>query len=361
MCQNKTAHKQYYKCGNARLLLHYSKLTLKSLNKVSAAGHLAVLDGWRAVSILAVLASHLLPLGPSAWMLNDMAGRIGMALFFALSGFLITKHLLTHDSVSSFLVRRFFRIVPLAWVGLLVALPMAAAAPDDWVANFLFYANLPPQHLTDVSSHYWSLGVEVQFYVGIAILVALFGVRGLYILPVLCLVVTFHRVWSTAYVDIVTWRRVDEILTGCTLALAVHGKFGTWPTLLLRKLNTPFMALLFVACCLPMAGPLNYFRPYVAVLLIGSTLFGNSTRIDALLESSIFAYIAKISFAVYVIHHILQYSWLGMDPDKIIKYIKRPFLFVATFALAHISTYFFEQKFIDLSKKMTQPKKIRAA
>lgn len=317
------------------------------------AQHLGVLDGWRALSILAVLASHLLPLGPSAWMLNDAAGRVGMALFFALSGFLITKQLLANTSVPSFLTKRFLRIVPLAWVGLLVALPMAAAPPDYWAPNFLFYANLPPQHLTDVASHYWSLGVEVQFYVGVAILVALFGARGLYILPALCLAVTLHRVWATAYADIVTWRRVDEILAGCTLALAVSGKFGSWPTQWLKKLNTPLLALLFIACCMPALGLLNYFRPYMAVLLIGSSLYWNAPRVDALFKSSVFAYIAKVSFAVYVIHHIFQYSWLGTDPDKIVKYIKRPFLFAATFVLAHISTFYFEQKFIDLGKKLT--------
>ena len=38
---------------------------------------LAVLDGWRGVSILLVLSSHLLPLGPKRWQLNEMAGPMG--------------------------------------------------------------------------------------------------------------------------------------------------------------------------------------------------------------------------------------------------------------------------------------------
>ena len=56
--------------------------------------YLAVLDGWRGISILLVLASHLLPLGPKGWQLNATAGPMGMALFFTLSGFLITRFLL---------------------------------------------------------------------------------------------------------------------------------------------------------------------------------------------------------------------------------------------------------------------------
>ena len=36
----------------------------------------AVLDGWRGLSILAVLACHLIPLGPSSWNINDAAGLL---------------------------------------------------------------------------------------------------------------------------------------------------------------------------------------------------------------------------------------------------------------------------------------------
>ena len=72
--------------------------------------HLAVLDGWRGISILFVLAAHLLPLGPKTWKLNSMAGPMGMALFFTLSGFLITRFLLDNVRVTDFLIRRLCRI-----------------------------------------------------------------------------------------------------------------------------------------------------------------------------------------------------------------------------------------------------------
>src|SRR5256885_9231134 len=52
-----------------------------------------VLDGWRACSILLVLGAHLVPLGPHWMALNDTAGAMGMALFFTLSGYLITSFL----------------------------------------------------------------------------------------------------------------------------------------------------------------------------------------------------------------------------------------------------------------------------
>jgi peptidoglycan/LPS O-acetylase OafA/YrhL len=81
-----------------------------------------VLDGWRGISILLVLATHLLPLGPKSWQLNFTFGPMGMALFFTLSGFLITNFLLQRPSVTDFLIRRIARIVPLAWLCMAIAL-----------------------------------------------------------------------------------------------------------------------------------------------------------------------------------------------------------------------------------------------
>lgn len=54
----------------------------------------ACLDGRRG--ILLVLAAHLLPLGPKSLSVNATAGPMDMALFFTLSGFLITWLLLHH-------------------------------------------------------------------------------------------------------------------------------------------------------------------------------------------------------------------------------------------------------------------------
>ena len=55
---------------------------------------LDVLDGWRGLSILLVLLGHLFPLGPKAWQMNGAVAGTGMAIFFTLSGCLITSVLL---------------------------------------------------------------------------------------------------------------------------------------------------------------------------------------------------------------------------------------------------------------------------
>ena len=315
-------------------------------------GHLGVLDGWRGISILLVLASHLLPIGPKGWGLNEAVGPMGMALFFTLSGFLITRFLLAHDSITDFLIRRLFRILPLAWLALAMALPLSGTAASDYLPNFLFYANLPPQHLTDIASHFWSLCVEMQFYVGIALVVALLGRRGLYLLPIICVAVTLHRISAGALVDIVTWRRVDEILAGGTLALIHGGKLGDRPSRLLARMNAYILLLLLALASHPATGFLNYLRPYLAAALVGATLFNPPARLGSMLRHRALAYVAEVSFALYVIHHLLIYTWLG-EGDRWVKYLKRPLLFAATFALAHVSTFYFEKRWIDLGRRVS--------
>jgi hypothetical protein len=92
---------------------------------------LPVLDGWRGLSIVLVLAAHLLPLGPTGLDLNAAVAAAGMALFFTLSGFLITGFLLRNDNVDEFLISRLARIVPLAWLFLGWPRPTSTPAGAD--------------------------------------------------------------------------------------------------------------------------------------------------------------------------------------------------------------------------------------
>jgi peptidoglycan/LPS O-acetylase OafA/YrhL len=344
-------------CAWGARLPRMHSATSTSARQPGEGEHLAVLDGWRGISILLVLASHLLPLGPKAWQFNDVAGAAGMALFFTLSGFLITRFLLTRDSVTDFLIRRLFRIVPLAWLGMAVALRMADAPPQAWLPHLLFYANLPPQALTEPGAHLWSLCVEVQFYVGIAVLVLALGKARLkWVIPLLALAVTTHRLAVGATIDIVTWRRLDEILAGALLALAWQGEFGSACRAALGRPRTwAVVAALAVGLLLashPRLPALNYARPYLAALLVGATLAPPPPTLARLLQNRWLAYVAEISYALYVIHHLLIHTWLGTG-ERLVKYAKRPLLIAATFALAHLSTFHFERHCIALGKRLS--------
>lgn len=311
-----------------------------------------VLDGWRGISILLVLAAHLLPLGPHAWHLNVASGILGMAFFFVLSGFLVTHFLLSRYGVVDFLIRRFFRILPLAWLYMTLMFLISPVTLDVWLAHFLFYSNYPPDRFLATTPHLWSLCVEIHFYLGIALLVALFNKRGLLLIPVLCIAFTLLRVSNGMHYSIITHFRVDEILAGVMLALIYNDKLSAGFRVFLSLASFPLVLLLLLISCHPDSGFMSYLRPYLAATLVGITLFDRQTVVAAVLQHKVLYYIATISFALYVIHPFLMESWLGSG-DDLEKYLKRPLLLLVLFLSAHLSTFYYEQRWIALGKRLS--------
>ena len=310
-----------------------------------------ILDGWRGISILLVLAGHMLPIGPKWLKLNAMVSASGLSLFFFLSGFLVVSMLLKNDNIISFFIRRLFRILPLAYLALIVLLLANAAPTHVWLANLFFYANIIPDDLLPHGDHLWSLCVEVQFYLAVGLTVAALGRRGLLLVPIACVAVTAARAAYEIEFSIVTWFRIDEILVGGTVALFLNSSKPTrtpqeWPAYVSFGL---FAALLLSSH--ESFGYLCYLRPYIAALLIYSTM----QRFDflyALLSSPWLRYLATTSYALYVIHPLTYAGWLG-EGDVVIKYSKRILSFILTFLLAHLSTKYYERHWNELGHRLS--------
>ena len=319
------------------------------MNRVPS--HVPVLDGWRGISILCVLAGHMLPLGPKILQFNAMVATTGMSLFFILSGFLIVSMLVRNDNVASFLIRRICRIVPLAWGFLIIVLLFNGASWNAWKANLLFYANLPPFYLNYVNGHFWSLCVEMQFYAAIALAVALAGRAGLTLVPIACLFVTAARIAYGEQNSIVTWFRVDEILAGGSLALAFSSSRIAKVADNLPSFTPFLLAPLLLASSHPSSGALNYARPYFAAALIGSTILRPQDVLQRLLGGRILAYVAKISFALYVIHPLTDAGWMGAG-GVIMRYTKRIGSLILSFLFAHFSTFYYEKYWVGLGHRL---------
>jgi peptidoglycan/LPS O-acetylase OafA/YrhL len=338
-----------------------STAEFSTLQPVAGMPRFAALDGWRGVSILLVIAGHLLPLGPTRLHLNASVAGLGMAIFFSLSGFLITTTLLYRPSVVEFLIRRLFRIVPLAWGFSILALTVAHAAWPVYLAQLLFYSNLPPYWLTAYTGHLWSLGVEMQFYLLIAALCFVFGQRGVWSVPLLCVLVTAHRIEAHDYTSIVTSLRVDEILAGGTLALiAKEARLGQVRRLI-AWINPLCILPFALAACYDWSGPLNYARPYLVSSMVGATVVGNgSSGFMRYLRSRWLVYIAAISYALYIFHPMANWGWLGAGAP-LVKYAKRVPALLGVLGLAHLSTFYFEDYWIGLGKRLSKRWRQRSA
>jgi peptidoglycan/LPS O-acetylase OafA/YrhL len=139
------------------------------------------LDGLRAIAVLAVIAYHL----NLDW---ASGGLLGVAVFFTLSGYLITDLLLERWagrrlSLGEFWLARARRLLPALFVMLVVVFAWVTIGDPEQldrlrgeaIASAFFISNWwfifqdvsyfeqfgPPSPL----GHLWSLGVEEQFYI----------------------------------------------------------------------------------------------------------------------------------------------------------------------------------------------------
>jgi peptidoglycan/LPS O-acetylase OafA/YrhL len=205
-------------------------------------GFRPALDGFRGVSILAVMLYHtsLLP-----------GGFLGVDMFFVLSGFLITSLLLEEFASTgrvcfrTFYVRRALRLLPaLAPLVAIAGGAMIAWDPSagtvGFVLSVIFYAanwaivyGLPHGLL----GHAWSLAIEEQFYLlwppVLLLLLRVVRRRGALLLLMTALVglavayrfaiMTTPAGMARIYVGLDT--HADPVLIGCTLGIFCASPF----------------------------------------------------------------------------------------------------------------------------------------
>ena len=163
---------------------------------------LRALDGLRAVSILLVLFDHLLinglVAGDGPWWRLDM-GRVGVRIFFVISGFLITGLVMRELAdtgrirLGRFFFRRFFRIAPPALALLAVLSGLAAFGLSDVGPRAVLHALTYTSNYVAMPwdlAHTWSLSVEEQFYLFWPLALAAWGLGGGARLVAACLLVS---------------------------------------------------------------------------------------------------------------------------------------------------------------------------
>lgn len=150
--------------------------------------YLPTLDGWRAIACALVVVDHTARgMGlatPSAF----IHGQHGVNIFFGLSGLLITTKLIEEReqtgtiSLVNFYRRRVFRRFPAAFVFLAVVAVLASLSwvplkPIDFAACVFYLRNFCDSSSSMVTSHFWSLAIEEQFYLPVPVMILLLGTR----------------------------------------------------------------------------------------------------------------------------------------------------------------------------------------
>ena len=365
--------------------------------RASSTGRLPALDGIRGLAIIWVVlhnttdllsptlhgASHVL-----AFLVHP--GWIGVQLFFALSGFLITGSLLDTQRATNyfraFYARRALRILPLYYTVLILLLIVAPelhlgatllqANPKEQLSLWLFIVNWT-HAAPDGFAHFWSLAVEEQFYLFWPFIVHRLAARRLFAVCVyialIALVMRGIMVFSGASswtVYTATTSRLDALALGgagaCLLRIPAA---RAWLASRLTAVNLAALALFVVGVPITRAYNTDSIRcqifGFTLLALCCATLVTTAaagagqarpTMLARVLCWSPLRSCGKYSYAIYIFHQLINKllgePWMvarfGSHPPAHAVYLYSLTIGLISFGAAYLSYHLLEKHFLAL-------------
>lgn len=344
------------------------------------AGFRPELQALRALAVAVVVVYHL-------WPAYLPGGYVGVDVFFAISGYLMTAHIVRGImgdrgfTLRSFYARRIRRLLPASLFVLLVVgvLTLLFSSPISWIetgrhiVSSAFYVENWALLLNSVdylgagsgtipTQHFWSLSVEEQFYLvwPILLIAGVALARARRWSPIATLTVAIAVVGAaslaysvaatafdqpTAYFNTLT--RIWEFAAGGALALAL-------PRLRIPHalaLALTWVGLLVIAASSLVYTDLSPFPGWIALVPVLATLAviaggdeGGRWSVMPLLRWRPVQFLGDISYSVYLWHWPL----IVLLPDILDRPVDGPAkvgILVASIALAWLSKRFIEDPF----------------
>lgn len=319
-----------------------------------------------------------------------LLGKLGVVLFFVLSGFLITFLLLEEESLGSisiknFYVRRVLRIWPLYY--LIVGLALFVFPNIDFftlngwsysatgyartlqIALYLFlFANLalkitgPLLH----ANHTWSIGTEEQFYLVwpimikyitryrsallVSIVLGYMGLSYFFQQPE-CGVIPYN-VYITKFLDLFN---IDCMAIGGLFSLMLYHRSKALNVLLHNYVFTGALMLsvgmLIFNIRIPYFTHELYAIPFAVVIL---NLSSNQS-ISKLFEKQVFIYLGNISYGLYMYQPLvifLSFKLLKPHlPEQIDQLVLYSVSALLTISISGLSYKYFETPFLKLKSR----------
>jgi peptidoglycan/LPS O-acetylase OafA/YrhL len=380
----------------------------------------AALDGLRGFAALLVFLFHYGGGLESTGIVGKVIGYItqaswvGVILFFALSGFLITGSL--WDAISEkFLLRNFFirraaRILPLYFVALLISFLGALTHPltFDTIRAFVIYVfalqDLP--FLGDMALsynspyplyHLWTIAVELQFYIFWPMLMlkaeSRRDARNLCV-RTFVFSVFFRLIFSLPDLNFATsglynnflFTHAGALALGASVALAlrsrdrVSGRIASPVRFIRRYADWAFLGGMAVYIAIGVFAksflievPLEFMFGLIGVSVASAALIAIVLRPGGardFFSHRALVYLGRISYGFYIFHILLQ-SWFDTIAitwckrfndiffhtwsDDVFHIYRFVIAFLITLAVSAISYRFFESPIIRWSKRFPMP------
>jgi peptidoglycan/LPS O-acetylase OafA/YrhL len=377
-----------------------AEITEKTGERQHSLAYIPALDGIRGVAMIMVLFAHwcqsIMSIPIHGYM-RDLAITMalvchpGLDIFFVLSGFLITRILLTIKSkpmgIPNFLMRRALKIFPLYYLILTLVLvftppavrhgPLRMDANDTgliwlWLCGQNIAVVHHHQFLYGALDHFWSIAVEEHFYWVWPLVVVFLARRNVALMGIgLVALAVASRGWfllaqhDPIACEFLTCCRLDGLACGSVLAVAEAAN-------LLKRKYTGLLIGLFVAGIAASVGVHHNiygpFAPAASVLLktvesvsfaalIGLTILYKDALLGKILSHPILTFFGLYSYGIFVYHHIFRPPLL---PVTILFGVNKPNNAAVTYGLVHlavaivlalISYHLYEKHFLKLKAK----------
>ena len=317
-----------------------------------------------------------------------LIGKLGVVLFFVLSGFLITYLLLAEEKLNSqinikkFYIRRILRIWPLYFLILFSGLFIIPNLnfivtpffnqdifnndPFKIILIFIFFLpNLAYAifGLIPYVSHTWSIGTEEQFYLIWPVLLKFTKNKLRIIVLVIIFYLTFKFLLYTNFLNFISYKNLilEFWLTFNIDCMAIGGLFSYLvfkKSKLLRYLMNKFsFYITLISLCFFLYFKLDFlfFHYEVYAILFGIIILNLSSNnsFSRILENNIFNFLGKISFGIYMYHPfaiiltINIFIYFNFINNLAILFLS----LVITLVLSGFSFFYFEKFFLIKKNK----------
>lgn len=282
------------------------------------------IEVWRGVAVLLVVWYHYTGrLPPAAFGVADgsalpfYSGKVGVLIFFVISGFLIAKSLEFSRSLADFYAKRLSRIWPLFIVTSIVIFLVLSLLPTVPTPGALFFQERRTLgdllttvfFLEDIGGEwidgaFWSILVELKFYLWFGLVAAIVPRRHVKVFATAALLLSgFQMVFLLALPD--TLRPVIQLMNG--VFVASYLPFFALGALLYRGERGPLfsatlvLTVAFTALTIgqeptfDMQATARFLLVLVSVVLLDGLV----------LRQRVFLLLGRYSYAWYLVHQVL--------------------------------------------------------
>ncbi|CAG4992772.1 O-acetyltransferase OatA [Dyadobacter sp. CECT 9275] len=321
----------------------------------------------------------------------DIIGKLGVVLFFVLSGFLITYLLLAEEymfgkiSVAKFYIRRMLRIWPLYFLIVILAFfvfphinlfVLPGHSKDVIYSNlyiklFLYAIFLPNLVLSFLgvvpyASHTWSIGTEEQFYFIWPVILNYFKKYRIWLMiSIISFYVSFSYFLTTHHADIIPFKNIIQafLVTFNIDCMAIGGIFSILlfensKILGLLRNNTLFYVVIVITIFLLAKGVyISIFHYEFYSILFGILIlnFASNARNKISIENDVFNYLGRISYGLYMYHPIVIVIALFIckSVNFVSNWIIYPVIVSLTVFFSSVSYRYYESFFLRYKSKFS--------